>query len=591
MLTLFKRKILPKRYLILNTIPGDITQFRARFFSKGSDFIRSLCKLYNTSDVEALWNKYKDTATLLNDTLAYASKKGATVVDDASLEDFRLMNSYDVIIIIAHHSNNSDEIEVQGELIASNEIIAAIPRDTKGVIDITSCYSAFLIPKIKAHVPESTIIGIDIATSLPFRLLLLGETIRMQCRRKEIDYKEILIRSISALPSPIAASSIKESSSTIHLGEEKLKSTVFAPREAEKGSDFLVSVFIHKREDGHDVELMARELDEEMVLQNSKTLHFEIFKGDKIDFQLSCSNNSKGDFKFDENKKGLIWEDEMASVEFCVSVSESCAKNAFIGILKIAVNKIPAGEMLFKTKIVHSCSSDIKNKCAELTFVPYDSAQERHESETKILQKLENQYRELQNQVDAISSEDTTSGAILLDMEMCKKCIDIIKEKHSRPKNKMLKVFISSTSDLTKYRQVVREQVESCEMYPDMYERWGQGNDYPRDMCCQHVLDSDIFVCVLGAKYGFIEPAWGMSMTEIEFRVAMKAEKPILIYIQNQYKEDMKKMLPDYVTMVELQNKFIDELRTKRMVGFFANEMNLALLSATELLTLKHKLL
>ena len=154
----------------------------------------------------------------------------------------------------------------------------------------------------------------------------------------------------------------------------------------------------------------------------------------------------------------------------------------------------------------------------------------------------------------------------------------------------MLKVFISSTSDLKPFRQVVRDQIESCEMYPDMYELWGQGNDYPRDMCCRHVLDSDIFVCLLGAKYGYVEPAWGMSMTEIEFRVALKSGKPILVYIHNQYKEEMKKLLPENTTAIELQNKLIDELREKRMVGFFSSEMSLALLSIAELSTLKHKI-
>lgn len=592
MFGLFKKKTLPNKVLILNAIPYSIEKFQEHISGGKSDFIRSLISLYGVENSEELWRKFDDTATLLKQTLNFASRKGATVIEDASLQDFQMMVFYDVIIIIAHHSDNSDEIEFQGNLITSSDVIRSIPSDTYGVIDITSCYSAFLLPKIKIKAPNSTIIGIDIATSLPFRLLLLEETFKVLCKERTLGYKDGLIKVLKKLPSAPDSSTVKESSSVVHLGNEQLKSTAFAPKEAERGEDFMVSVFIHKIKESEEVELMARGLDDNAVLQNAKTLSLKIRNGDKIDFQLSCAGKDNGDFTFDENKKGIVWNSEIVSVEFCVSVSADCKRNSFIGKLKIAVNKIPAGEMLFKTTIVDKKNLAQAKECAELNFVPYNSTQEQRDSETEIVTKLERQRVILQKELESLGGEaEQRRENILLDINICETCIALINQTHLKPKPRMLKVFISSTSDLQNYRQVIREQVESCEMYPDMYERWGQGNDYPRDMCCRHVLDSDIFVCLLGAKYGFIEPAWGMSMTEIEFRVAMKANKPILIYIQKQYKEEMEKLLPEHISLVELQKKLIDELREKRMVGFFSNEMSLALLSVTELLTLKHTLL
>ena len=587
---LFKKKTLHKKVLIINAIPHSIEKIREYSVNGNSDFIRSLHSQYCTESVEDLWKQYRKTAGLVEHTLKNVSDRGATIIDDATLQDIETINNYEIIVIIAHHSNNSDEIEFQGKLVASKHIITKISSNFNGVIDITSCYSAFLLPKIKAIAPNCSIIGIDIATSLPFRLLLLDETLKVLCHNDEISYKEALIKSLNRLPSAPDVSSVKDSYSTVHLGTEKLKSTVFAPKEVEKGDDFLVSVFIHKPEDCQEVELMAKVIDENSYLQNIKTLSLKISEGDRIDFQLSCAGCNMGDFVFDENKKGLIWEGEMASVEFCISVSADCKKKAFIGKLKFAVNKEPAGEMLFKTIIVDNASTPMSKECTELHFIPYNYAKEQQESENAILSKLEEQHTLLQEELKAYAVDDKMHEKLSLDISICEKCIELISESKQKPKQKMLKVFISSTSDLKNYRQVIREQVESCEMYPDMYERWGQGNDYPRDMCCQHVLDSDIFVCLLGAKYGFVEPAWGMSMTEIEFRVAMKSGKPILIYILNHYKEEMEKLLPEQIPFVELQNKLIDELREKRMVGFFSNEMGLALLAVTELLTLKHKL-
>lgn len=587
---LFKKKTLPKKLLIINAIPHSIEKIKEYTVKGSSDFIRSLHSLYCTESVDDLWKKYRKTAGLLEHTLKDASDRGATIIDDATLKDIEMINHFEIIILIAHHSNNSDEIEIQGKLIASKLVVTKMSSNFNGVIDLTSCYSAFLLPKIKAVAPGSSIIGIDIATSLPFRLLLLDETLKLLCQNNELSYKQALIKVLERLPNAPDVLAVKEFAS-VHLGDEALKSTAFAPKEAEKGDEFLVSVFIHKPEECQEVELMARVIDENSYLQNTKTLSIIISEGDRIDFQLSCAGSNAGDFIFDENKKGLIWDGEMASVEFCVSVSEECRKKAFIGKLQFAVNKEPAGEMLFKTLIVDKASAPISKECTELHFIPYNHAKEKQDSEDAILSKLEEQHSLLQDELRGCVVGDIKRERLSLDISICEKCIELISASKQKPKQKMLKVFISSTSDLKNYRQVIREQVESCEMFPDMYERWGQGNDYPRDMCCQHVLDSDIFVCLLGAKYGFVEPAWGMSMTEIEFRVALKSGKPILVYILNHYKEEMEKLLPEQISFVELQNRLIDELREKRMVGFFSNEMSLALLSVTELLTLKHKLL
>ena len=298
---LFKKKTLPKKVLIINTIPHNIEKIREYAVNEDSDFIRSLHSQYCTESVDDLWKKYRKTAGLLEHTLKVVSDRGATIIDDATLQDIEKINHFEIIILIAHHSNNSDEIEFQGKLNASKHIITKISSNFNGVIDITSCYSAFLLPKIKAIAPNSSIIGIDIATSLPFRLLLLDETLRILCQHKDYSYKDALIKALGKLPSAPDITSIKDSSSAVHLGNEKLKSTAFAPKEAEKGDDFLVSVFIHKPEESHEVELMARVIDENSYLQNSKALSIKISEGDRIDFQLSCAGSNAGDFIFDEN--------------------------------------------------------------------------------------------------------------------------------------------------------------------------------------------------------------------------------------------------------------------------------------------------
>ena len=79
-------------------------------------------------------------------------------------------------------------------------------------------------------------------------------------------------------------------------------------------------------------------------------------------------------------------------------------------------------------------------------------------------------------------------------------------------------------------------------------------------------------------------------MTEIEFRVALLAGKPILIYVLNNYEEKMLDLLPEHQFEVDKQRKLINELNKKRMVEFFNDSFGLALLSSRELTILQKEL-
>lgn len=246
--------------------------------------------------------------------------------------------------------------------------------------------------------------------------------------------------------------------------------------------------------------------------------------------------------------------------------------------------------MLFKTKIKEKTVKNNPNisqkDYATIDFVPFDKEKEKLEAKLLLTSRLNNRIQELYS---AQADEDTAQNVIHQELDMCKKCLELI-NNNSKAHNEVLKVFISSTSDMKEYRDVIRERVFALGMYPDMYEMWGQGNDYPRDMCCKHVLESDIFICILGPNYGFVEPIWDKSMTEIEYRIASNAGIPILIYIKKDYREQIAELPEEEKNVASRQLSFIDELSTKRMVSIFPNEVSLALLADPELLTLKHNL-
>lgn len=590
MFGLFKKK-LHNKILVLSALPDNQDSFYQIAKSNNSDFVKSLCELYNTNDLNTVWQNYKKSAKSLRNTLNNIHERGVDVIAQFSISDIKKIVEYDVVIIIAHHSDSSDEIEIGGECVKTIDFVNSIPENTEAIIDMTSCYSDYLIPRIKGRIPHSRIIGIDVSTSLPFRLFLLEMIIKALANDSSLSYIDALKNILSTLPSDKKGLKLTEESNAIHLGKRDIKSTVAAPFKAYKGESFIISVFIHKEEDKDEVELLSKAIDEDTEIRSSKKISVKIKKGDKIDLQLSVPENIKSYFLIDKKKRTIRWEGNTDSVEFVVSVSDKCGFLDFIGRIHVYINQEPQFDMLFKTKIIEkeaSYNSSLNEAdYADIDFVPFDKIKEKEQARDLLILNLKNKIQELSN---AQYSDVNAHELIKKELDMCNKCIELISNTPKKH-NDVLKVFISSTSDMKAYRTVIRERVLALGMYPDMYEMWGQGNDYPRDMCCKHVLDSDIFICILGSKYGFVEPIWNKSMTEIEYRIASTVGIPILIYIKNDYKEKIEELSDEDRIITLRQLNFIDELITKRMVSIFPNEFSLALLADPELLTLKNNLL
>lgn len=582
MIGLFKKRVLHSRMLVLVGIPTSIQAFKEIVANTGSDFVNSLKADYHTNNMEVVASEYAKSLKVVQQVFQKIEKRGATIVECSGVDAFRHMADYDIVVVIAHHASKSDHIEFQGNLVSSKDLVAAIPQGCRLMLDMTSCYSSHLIPFIKARIPESRIIGIDVATSLPFRMFVLEEVVNYLCDNPNDTYLEALRKVLQRMPNGQHYTLRDTKNDSVHLGSE-MRSTVFAPAQVKRGDDFMVQLFLHHSADSEEIEIMARMVDEDAVVRNTKTLRVKLELDDKVDVELMALGNNDSCIAIDEPQKSFFWDGDQGSVEFCVSIGVGYAKDSFMGKIRMAINKEPVGDMLFKTEIVDKdLTTSQKSSGAEVRFEPYDKGKECKEASMTLKSQLENQLHYLKSQKDV--------EGVNQDISVCEKCLELIRLRMETSSNHILRVFVSSTSDMMIFRRVLREQIESCEMYPDMYENWGQDNCYPRDLCCSHVLDSDIFVLILGPKYGYVEPAWGLSMTEIEYLTAMHAGKPILVYVLTGSREKAKDPVLQTPENSSRQLHFIDDLSSKRMVGMFSNEVGLSLLAVSELLTIKHKI-
>lgn len=582
MFMFFKRK-LHRRILILSSLPLEYDEAYTLYQNNKSDFIASIGEICHATDFDTIWSAYQSSTTQLKKIYADFEAAGATVLRSFNIDDLNRITKYDAVILVVHHIRDCDAVEIGGMAVPTKKIVNSIPEDFSGVLDISSCYSSSFQLDVKMRAPQCRTIATETETSLRVRIVIYGlllERIK-QVNENYVDSFRFVIESlISSTHKSYALFACscersetndevnKEDTPNIHLGGVH-RSTVYAPAKVKRGDTFLVQIFLHGGDDGGEIEIQARMVDDTTEKRNSKPISFKLKNNDKIDISFHSNNNSSEDFQIFPSRQSVVWRGEPISVEFSVSVEVNTSYSAFIGTIILSVNKIPAGTMMFRTTLVSDDNREM-SECATFVVTPYDKNAEMQSVHTMLSERI---YQ----RINILSQQNASDEHIRIEKDMCERCLQLLSEKKIRLFNAIPRVFISSTSDMAPYRKVIEERVKACEMFPDMYELWGQENDYPRDMCCKHVLQSDFFVCILGSTYGFIEPIWNKSMTEIEYRVAQSAGIPILVYILNNAEKPIDSR----------QNEFLNEVKSERLVGLFSDEMTLALMANSELLTLK----
>ena len=108
--------------------------------------------------------------------------------------------------------------------------------------------------------------------------------------------------------------------------------------------------------------------------------------------------------------------------------------------------------------------------------------------------------------------------------------LNTIKENSNKDLTKPEKatsIFVSSTSrDLVEHRKRIMEQISRLELKFVGMEHFGADpHNVPAIKIREEVKKSDIYIGIFGMRYGFIDKATGMSMTEIEYKEAQTQKK------------------------------------------------------------------
>lgn len=131
-------------------------------------------------------------------------------------------------------------------------------------------------------------------------------------------------------------------------------------------------------------------------------------------------------------------------------------------------------------------------------------------------------------------------------------------------------VFVSSTStDLSRHRNSVRDAIEGLGMTFIGMEDFTPTEKPPADLIRQKVQEAEIYLGIIGMRYGYVEPSSGLSMTELEYRQAVASGKPIRIFLMDKDARITAGMVESEPDAFAKLLAFRDQVAKVHTCGFF----------------------
>jgi len=155
-------------------------------------------------------------------------------------------------------------------------------------------------------------------------------------------------------------------------------------------------------------------------------------------------------------------------------------------------------------------------------------------------------------------------------------------------------VFISSTYvDLKEERKKVWEALEKYDVIVKGMEEFGARSSDPLTTCLAEVAQADIYVGMLGMRFGSEDIKTQKSFTQLEYEKAVELGKDIYVYLLDEENSLVNPSLIQYDKQTKL-NAFKSVLKEKHTVDTFSNSQDLVSKlerKFNELLTIKSQTL
>jgi len=140
--------------------------------------------------------------------------------------------------------------------------------------------------------------------------------------------------------------------------------------------------------------------------------------------------------------------------------------------------------------------------------------------------------------------------------------------------DKKYQVFISSTyTDLKDERKVAVETILTDGHIPTGMEQFHACDRSQFDIIKKWIDDSDVYVLILGGRYGTLMSEHDYSYTEAEFRYVLEREKPCFALVMNMEEITRRRSNSEAIDLIDdndhMKNKKIDYRRLEKWEEFY----------------------
>ncbi len=130
-------------------------------------------------------------------------------------------------------------------------------------------------------------------------------------------------------------------------------------------------------------------------------------------------------------------------------------------------------------------------------------------------------------------------------------------------KDKKLQIFVSSTYlDLKEERQAAVEAILSSGHIPAGMELFDAGDESQMTVIERWIDESDIYLLILGGRYGSIDPKTKKSYTQLEYEYALSMHKPLFAVVISEKALDEKVKIMGRAAMEDQNPKLLKKFKS-----------------------------
>lgn len=253
-------------------------------------------------------------------------------------EDLAEANGYDIVIVVAHHDCDSDDLVLADGTMRMTDFVNSLPSDFSGILDFASCYSAMAYGAIKNHCPQCKVQAALVEIRLLQRIIMYPSLI--ECLYDDIkkDYHEAYEEVSKAFDEDAETYAIKQDDPKMtQLGQQM--SSIYSPSEVKRDYPFQILVFFHYDSDKNVVKIKAKGRQTDSIIRDDFEIPIEMNEGDKISLSLSFDSTDNANIKVINGEKKEITLKKVMVIEcFKVTVLKDFSGNGFLADIEMAKN-------------------------------------------------------------------------------------------------------------------------------------------------------------------------------------------------------------------------------------------------------------